>query len=416
MGRLLRWYWHPIAATTQLDENPVMRVRLLDESLVLYRDRKGRLGLLSDACAHRRVNLVFGIPEPEGLRCPYHGWLFNHEGRCLEQPYEEAEDPGSNFKEKVRTKAYRVQELGGLIFAYMGPEPAPLLPHWDLLVWDSVYRDIGSCVIPCNWLQIMENSVDPVHAEWLHGYFANYVWDRRGEQARIKPIKTHERIGFDVFEHGIIKRRVLQGETYEEPNWTIGHPLVFPNLLKVGGFQWRTPVDDEHTLHIWYYTYAPPAGETVPKGEPIPYYDVPVPGPDQRGLPRWDLLDFTAGQDMVMWSTQGAIADRSTETLGRSDKGIILYRRLLKENLDRIASGQDPMNVFRDPEKAQYVKLPTEDASGRPRFAPDAKNAPVPNLATSAGQGGGATKFSPVLSTKEGVLTVTAEELLKQRK
>src|SRR5688572_19805728 len=110
MGRLLRWYWHPIAAATQLDENPVLPVKLLGESLVLYRDRLGNLGLLSDTCAHRRVNLVFGIPEPEGLRCPYHGWLYDGTGQCLEMPAEPAD---SSFASRVKIEAYPVQELAG---------------------------------------------------------------------------------------------------------------------------------------------------------------------------------------------------------------------------------------------------------------------------------------------------------------
>src|SRR6266700_707850 len=140
IGRLLRWYWHPIAAATQLDENPVRRVKLLDESLVLYRDRRNRLGLVSESCAHRRVNLVFGIPELEGLRCPYHGWLYDETGQCLEMP---AEAGDSSFPSRVKIDAYPVQELAGLIFAYLGPLPAPLLPRWDLLVCDNVLRDIG---------------------------------------------------------------------------------------------------------------------------------------------------------------------------------------------------------------------------------------------------------------------------------
>src|SRR5437773_1332031 len=123
MGELLRRYWQPIAALTQLDENPVRRIKLLGESLVLYRDRQGRLGLLSDTCAHRRVNLGFGIPELEGLRCAYHGWMYDASGQCLEMP---AEPPDSTFPTRVRITAYPVQELCGLIFAYLGPEPAPL--------------------------------------------------------------------------------------------------------------------------------------------------------------------------------------------------------------------------------------------------------------------------------------------------
>jgi 5,5'-dehydrodivanillate O-demethylase len=131
MGRLLRWYWHPLAAATQLDETPVRRVKLLGESLVLFRSRQGRLGLIADTCAHRRVNLGFGIPEPEGLRCPYHGWLYDAGGQCVEMP---TEAPDSTFPRRVRLTAYPVQELAGLIFAYLGPQPAPLLPRWDIFV------------------------------------------------------------------------------------------------------------------------------------------------------------------------------------------------------------------------------------------------------------------------------------------
>ena len=177
MGNLLRRYWHPIAAATQLDENPVKRVRLLGESLVLYRDRKGQMGLISDTCAHRRVNLAYGIPEFEGLRCCYHGWLYDETGQCLEMP---AEPEDTTFPSRVKIAAYPVQELCGLIFAYLGPAPAPLLPRWDMFVWDNVLRDIGFQEIPCNWLQMQENNVDPAHLQWLHGYFSNYVLERVG--------------------------------------------------------------------------------------------------------------------------------------------------------------------------------------------------------------------------------------------
>ncbi len=413
MGDLMRRYWHPIAALSQLDENPTKKVRVLGEDLVLYRDRSGNLGLVAERCPHRQASMLYGVPEAEGLRCAYHGWLFDAQGRCLQQPYEEAEDPDTTFRDRVRIKAYRVEACGGLVFAYLGPEPAPLLPKWDLLGLKNVYRDIGACVIPCNWLQIMENSVDPVHAEWLHGYFSNYVWSRLGQPERIRASRAHRKIGFDVYEYGIIKRRVLEGDDESHAAWKHGHPLVFPHLLKVGGFQWRVPVDDHNTLHFWYYTYAPAAGVQVPENEPIPYYDVPVPGPDEKGLPRWDLMDASSGQDIAMWATQGAIADRTTEILGRSDKGLVLYRRLLKENMEKVARGEDPMNVFRDPAKAANIVLHTEDASGRSRFAgasgKKADDSPIPGAANSAGRVGGASKYSPVLKTREGVEAVTLE-------
>lgn len=409
MGDLMRRYWHPIAAVSQLEENGTKPIRLLGENLVLFKDLKGRLGLIAESCPHRKVNMVYGMCEEEGIRCPYHGWLFDTTGRCLEQPYEKAEDPLESFKDKTPTTAYPVQELGGLIFAYLGPEPAPLLPRWDLLVWDNVYRDIGMAVLPCNWLQIMENSVDPVHAEWLHGHFANYVWNKLGQPERARRIPPHQLIGFDRFEHGIIKRRILEGETEEDVNWKLGHPLVFPNLLKVGGFQYRVPIDDYQTLHIWYYTYSPAAGTKVPSNEPIPFYEVPVPELKPGGMPDWSYLDFTAGQDIVMWYTQGAIADRSTETLGRSDKGLILYRQMLEENVARVERGEEPMNTFRDAGSNEYLRLPTEESEGLSRTD---RNARFTQLASSAGPGGGATKFSPVLNRDIGAVTVTAEEVL----
>jgi len=134
-----------VAATAELDENPVKLVKILGESLVLFRDRQGRLGLIGDTCPHRRVSLLYGIPDAEGLRCCYHGWMFDRTGQCVEMP---AEAPHSTFPQRVKIPGYAVQEMGGLIFAYLGPEPAPLLPRWDLFVMDGVWRDIGLTVIP----------------------------------------------------------------------------------------------------------------------------------------------------------------------------------------------------------------------------------------------------------------------------
>jgi 5,5'-dehydrodivanillate O-demethylase len=114
----MRRYWHPIAVATQLDTNPVRRVRILSEDLTLYRDRQGRLGLIGQRCPHRAVDLQFGIPEPEGLRCPYHGWMFDSTGQCIEQPLE---PPDSTYKDRIRIAGYPVQELGGLIWAYPDP-------------------------------------------------------------------------------------------------------------------------------------------------------------------------------------------------------------------------------------------------------------------------------------------------------
>ena len=161
MGELFRRYWQPIAAAAQLDENPVKQVRIFGETLTLFKDKRGKLGLIADKCAHRQVSLKYGIPQEEGLRCCYHGWVYDSDGKCLEQPAE----PNKSFKDKIRITSYPVQELAGAIFAYLGPLPAPLLPRWDRLTWDdNVVRNIVMVEIPCNWLQVVENYVDFCHA------------------------------------------------------------------------------------------------------------------------------------------------------------------------------------------------------------------------------------------------------------
>ena len=157
MGELLRRYWWPIATHDMATRVPVRR-RLLGEDLVLYRDGSGTVGLLAEQCPHRRAALWLGCTEDVGLRCGYHGWRFDADGRCLEQPGEPAD---STFKDRVRATAYPVRELGGLVFAYLGPQtpeqPVPELPRYDLFVWDDAWRDIGHAELPCNFVQIMEN-------------------------------------------------------------------------------------------------------------------------------------------------------------------------------------------------------------------------------------------------------------------
>ena len=359
MGELMRRYWHPIAAASELDVNPVKSIKVLGESLVLYRDRKGGYGLIGDTCPHRRISLLYGIPEDAGLRCAYHGWMFDSTGQCLEMP---AEAPDSTYPSRVKISGYPAQELGGLVFAYLGTEPVPLLPRWDLLVMDNVVRDIGITEIPCNWLQCMENSLDPVHTEWLHGHYYNYVLQQKAEQddrgerfvKRITP--HHEKIGFDVFKHGIIKRRVRTGGSEDDDEWKLGHPILFPTILRVGyTFQMRTPIDDTHTWHAMYGVYpAPPEGTDYQQGK-VPFYDIPM--TDENGR---HITDFVLGQDMAAWVTQGPTADRSLERLGESDKGIILYRRMLAEQMALVEDGGEPVNVFRDPEKNKSINIPVE--------------------------------------------------------
>ena len=343
MGDVLRRYWHPVAAVAELRNEPVLPVEILGEHLALYRSPNGDLGLMAERCPHRGASMVYGIPEDGGLRCPYHGWKFSAEGVCLEQP---AEPETSTFKHRVRIPAYPVQEMGGLIWAYLGPEPVPLLPRYDLFVIPDRARDVGVARLPCNWLQIMENSMDPVHVEYLHAIYSNYVMRRKGAPEASTP-KRHLRIAFDVWEHGIMKRRLLEGDTEDSDDWQIGHPVIFPNILAVNSkygpmFQIRVPLNDHETRHYWYQVKPLQPGEQAP--DEIPIWDNPYQDADGRLI-----VDNINAQDMMAWITQGPISDRTAERLGTSDKGIILFRGLLREQIERIARGDDPLGVVRDP-------------------------------------------------------------------
>jgi 5,5'-dehydrodivanillate O-demethylase len=352
MGELLRRYWQPVAAASEFPGRPTKRVRILGEDLVLFR-HAGGWGLVQERCPHRGASLAYGVCEPEGIRCPYHGWKFAPDGRCLDVPPEPPDSPLL----RTRVAAYPARELGGLVFAYLGPLPAPVLPRWDLLVWDNALRDIGQATLPCNWLQIMENSVDPYHTEWLHGHHLADVQKRQGREEGLHYLRPHVKVGFDVFPFGIVKRRVLEGGSEKDDDWTTGHPLLFPNTLRVGEhgrarLQIRVPIDDTHTWHLWYSCYRFD-GIEMPPQEAIPLYDVPW--RDERGE---FLVDFVDGGDIMAWVTQGRIADRTRETLGSSDRGIALYRRLLLEQAERVRAGEDPLGVLR--EEHAILELPQE--------------------------------------------------------
>jgi 5,5'-dehydrodivanillate O-demethylase len=361
MGELMRRYWQPLGAAVEMQDRWTLRVRLLGEDLVLFRNRQGELGLIAEQCPHRRASFLHGIPTEQGIRCPYHGWEFNAQGKCLHQPFE-ADNPA--FRDRVTTDAYPVQELGGLLWAYLGPEPRPLLPRFDALVAEGTIRIMGRALLPVNWLQIMENSLDPVHTEWLHGH--QYEFQNAQAGVKVAISARHEKIDFREFEFGITKHRLLEGHSEDSDDWKVGHPIVFPNILAVGNgdplaryhsFQMRVPVDDTHTMHLWYNAYSPPEGAVVPEDMRAKVHVYEVPFKDAKGEFIMDNID---GQDMMAWITQGAIADRSREHLGASDKGVAMYRRVLKREMKKVQAGQDPMGLLRDPSRNTCITLPTE--------------------------------------------------------
>jgi 5,5'-dehydrodivanillate O-demethylase len=362
MGKLMRRYWQPFCAASEMDGKWTRSVRLLGENLVLFKTRQGKLGLIGEQCPHRRASFLHGIPTQNGIRCPYHGWEFNAQGHCLNQP-NEPDNPA--FRESVATEAYPVEELGGVLFAYMGPpELRPLLPRFDGFVAEGAIRMMGRAVLPINWLQIMENSLDPIHTEWLHGH--HYEFQKEQEGVKVAISTHHEKIDFKEFAYGMTKHRLLQGHSEDSDDWRIGHPIVFPNMLAVGNgneatryysFQIRVPVDDEHTLHLWYNAYVPPAGAVVPDRLREKVYTYDVPYKDENGE---FIVDTVDGQDMMAWITQGPIADRTRENLGSTDRGVAMYRKILRRELKKVEEGGDPLAIVRDPAENRCIVLPNE--------------------------------------------------------
>jgi 5,5'-dehydrodivanillate O-demethylase len=231
-------------------------------------------------------------------------------------------------------------------------------------------RDIGWVDLPCNFVQIMENAVDPHHVEWLHGRYFQFMGSQRGFTAPASFGKKHVKVGFDAFEWGIIKRRVVEGATEEDDDWKVGHPLVFPYNMRVGGayveqMQIRVPVNRTTTRFMLYTTHAP-QGIEFPHQPVIPDYQIPVYHED--GSHR---TDYVEGQDIMAWVTQGPVTDRTVEHLGRSDVGVTMLRRMFKSEMAKVAAGEDPLGVIRTPH--DRIDLPCEknkfDAG--PKFALD---------------------------------------------
>jgi 5,5'-dehydrodivanillate O-demethylase len=340
MGELLRRYWWPIAAIEDLKKEPVMPVRLLSEDLTLFQDTKGNIGLIGDRCAHRAISLAYGIPQDNGLRCAYHGWTYNTAGKVVDMPFEPACLP-------LKVKSYATEVLGGLVWAYLGPqETRPLLPRFELFCREDWDRSVLFRHLPCNWVQCNDNSMDPVHFEHLHGYFGDW-WNRKHNIG--KPVRTarHLKIDFDIFEHGIYKRRLVEGEPEDADDWTVGHPFIFPHTLCQGvgdsyGYQIRVPMDDENTMHVRYRGAPMKDGKEPTDIVPVIHGALNY---DEFGRVEWPDVSM---QDEAAWVGQGPLSDRTKEHLATSDKGVILYHNLLIENMEKVARGEDPMNTVRD--------------------------------------------------------------------
>jgi 5,5'-dehydrodivanillate O-demethylase len=355
-GQFLRRYWHPVAVAAQLNENPIKRVRILGEDLVLYRGEDDGYGLVGEQCPHRGTSLAYGTIEGANIRCPYHGWLYSREGRCVEQPAEPTE---STYKNRIKHVAYPVEKLAGLLYVYLGPKPVPLLPQYDVLVRKDGQRRI--VVLPqldCNWLQPMENSVDPTHTHYLHGQGKG----RPTHGDRDAEIKKYE---FEVFEHGIMKKRFASNGN-GKTELVNAHPLVLPNMLRQHHgrehyLQYRVPVDDGHTLffEVYFFESDDAASDEELENPPVEYaaYHKSSDGIYNMGKV-WM-------QDYMAWETAGAVFDRSREHLATADKGIIVLRKLLKTEMNKVKKGKDPLGVVRDPAKNRVIQFQTVTDSKR---------------------------------------------------
>ena len=352
-GEMLRRHWHPIAAVDELDRNPIKAVRLLGEDLVVYKDLSGKHGLTDRRCAHRNADLSYGMVEANGIRCNYHGWCYDASGQCVEQPFEDVVEASGRMRAKVRITAYPVQAKAGLLWAYLGPLPAPELPDWELFSFKNGFTQIVFADVPCNWVQAQENSIDPVHFEWMH---SNWSKRQRGELGNYAP--RHLKLEFEEFEHGYVYKRVREDTDEAHDLWTVGRVCLWPNCFFLGDhFEWRVPVDDENTLSVtWAYMRVPKESEPYEQ-QTIPSWKGPIIDPETG---RW-ISSHVINQDIIAWVGQGRITDRSRERLGASDKGVAMIRRQLFADIEAVQAGKDPKGVIRDP--AKNVRIPLPNAS-----------------------------------------------------
>jgi phenylpropionate dioxygenase-like ring-hydroxylating dioxygenase large terminal subunit len=367
-GKLLRRYWQPVALADEMQgERPLKAVRILGEELVVFRSANS-YGLIARHCAHRGADLAYGRLEDGGLRCAFHGWLFDPQGRCLETP---AEPEGSRLCEHVRQRAYPVVEKSGVLFAYLGEDEAPAFPALDCFVAPDAYTFAFKGYWDCNWLQALEVGIDPAHASWLHRFFededpaASYGRQFRGTPADSqmpiskvlrefsRPEIRVERTGYGMRLQTL--RRISDAHTHiRVTNVLFPQAFVIPMNAEMTISQWHVPVDD--TGCYWYAiftSFGAPVDKAAMRSQRLKTY----PAPEYRPIHgRGDGWGFNAEEqrkqtftgmgfdinihDQWACESQGPIQDRTRENLGSTDKGIVLYRRLLLDAIRKSESGE----------------------------------------------------------------------------
>jgi len=357
MGELLRRYWWPIGFSDHLKDKPTF-IRLLCEDLVLFRDGRGRPGVLGAYCSHRRANLCLGEIEREGLRCRYHGWLYDISGKVLQTP---GELPESQLKERIQHLSYPTQELGGLVFAYLGPQPVPLLPRFHFLAAEGERDCLIQAFNDSNWLQSVENGIDPFHVSFTHGD----VW---------RPMAAEpEQIMFEETEWGAVYKAIRTGRKTGEYNFRM-HYIIMPgiasggdNTVSSGGdlpasefpavtCRWAVPIDDTHTMNL-RVRYKPPKQHRIHVAQQLriePFKEYKDAANPTLG---YNIPAAVFDEDATIVDSLGPIVDRENENLSVIDGGIVILRQLYLKQIERIKAGGDPKGVIRDEEKNKMIVI-----------------------------------------------------------
>lgn len=371
-GALLRSYWQPAALSEELAAGaaahgrPLVPVRLLGEDLVLFRDAEGRLGLIERRCPHRGVDLAFGRLEDGGLRCPFHGWLFDVAGHCLEQP---AEGADSRAHRHLTHRAYPCVEQNGVIFAYLGPGAPPALPAFDCFAAPLTHTFAFKGLWECNWLQAQEVGIDPAHASFLHRFLADARDPAYGRQFRshvgdtqiplTQVLREHPCPSIKIEDTGygfrLITTRTLAPDSthYRITNLLFPNAIAIPMSSEMTITQWHVPIDDTHCY--WYaifVSFAAPVDQDTLRRQRLAHHALPDYRPLQGRLDGWgydpreqQTQTYTGmGHDTNVhdqWAVEspGPVHDRTREHLGRSDIGIIRYRKLLLAAIEAVQSG-----------------------------------------------------------------------------
>ena len=375
-GELLRRYWQPVALSAELPaEAAPLSIKILGEDLVLFRDDKGRPGLLGIHCSHRGTNLSYGRVEDGGLRCLYHGWLYNIEGRCLQQP---GEPGGGEHRDAIRHPAYPCKEAGGVIFTYIGPGEPPLLPNYEFLKASPDHLYVAKIFHECSYLQANEGNIDPIHLSFLHRFLENRQEQYRGVRGaeeshynlvarNIAPVLDVELTDFGVRIYTV--RKLEAEKAYLRVSYFILPNLsAFPGQTGGEGYSvnWHVPIDD---THHWKYTFVYSSGGPLQekllnrerseltfdyrlvRNEANHYMQ------DRESMKTKTFTGMGFGfqaHDAFATTSQGAIQDRTEEHLVSSDKAIIAARKLLEKAIRDVQEGREPPHVIREPSQNRF--------------------------------------------------------------